>query len=141
MPQFKEQIGHGGPITLTDPRMTRYFMSIHEAAELIVQAGALSSGGDVFLLDIGEPVLISELAKNMVRLARLSVKTATIPEGDIELVAVGKRAGEKLFEELFYDQSTAARTRHPKILCAATSNLGSINEAMEELHLALDQEI
>ncbi|MHA6298259.1 polysaccharide biosynthesis protein [Devosia sp. CAU 1758] len=140
VPLFKEQIAHGGPVTLTDSRMTRYFMSIQEAAELIVQAGALSNGGDVFLLDMGEPVLISELAENMVRLAGLSVRSAKNPEGDIEIVAVGKRAGEKLFEELFYDESTAARTRHPRILYADTANFDSICDALRELRLALEQE-
>jgi FlaA1/EpsC-like NDP-sugar epimerase len=116
VPLFKEQIAKGGPITLTDRAMTRYFMSIEEAAELIVQAGSLSEGGDVFLLDMGEPVLISELAENMVRLAGLSVRSDDNPEGDIEIVAVGKRPGEKLFEELFYDATSAIATRHPKIL-------------------------
>jgi len=91
-------------------------MSIEEAAELIVQAGALSEGGDVFLLDMGEPILISELAENMVRLAGLSVRSDDNPEGDIEIVAVGKRPGEKLFEELFYNATSAVPTRHPKIL-------------------------
>lgn len=119
VPLFKEQIAHGGPITLTDPAMTRYFMSIKEAAELIVQAGALSKGGDVFLLDMGEPMLISDLAENMVRLAGMSVRSADNPHGDIEIVAVGKRPGEKLYEELFYDDAAAERTRHPKILRAA----------------------
>ncbi|UYQ72604.1 polysaccharide biosynthesis protein [Pelagibacterium flavum] len=116
VPLFKEQIAKGGPITLTDRAMTRYFMSIQEAAELIVQAGSLSEGGDVFLLDMGEPILITDLAENMVRLAGLTVRTDENPEGDIEIIAVGKRPGEKLYEELFYDQSTAIGTRHPKIM-------------------------
>lgn len=116
VPLFKEQIAKGGPITLTDRAMTRYFMSIQEAAELIVQAGSLSEGGDVFLLDMGEPVLISDLAENMVRLAGLTVQSDEDPEGDIEIIAVGKRPGEKLYEELFYDESTAVRTQHPKIM-------------------------
>jgi FlaA1/EpsC-like NDP-sugar epimerase len=118
VPLFKDQIAHGGPITLTDPAMTRYFMSIKEAAELIVQAGALSEGGDVFLLDMGEPMLISELADNMVRLAGLSVRNADNPHGDIEIITVGKRPGEKMYEELFYNEATAERTKHPKILRA-----------------------
>lgn len=116
VPLFKEQIAHGGPLTLTDPAMTRYFMSIQEAAELIVQAGALSEGGDVFLLDMGEPILISDLAENMIRLAGLTVKSTDNPGGDIEIATVGARPGEKLFEELFYDESSAMRTQHPKIL-------------------------
>src|SRR5690606_38447835 len=84
VPLFKQQIAAGGPVTLTDAAMTRYFMSIQEAAELIVQAGALSKGGDVFLLDMGEPMLISELAENMIRLAGLSVRNEANPNGDIE---------------------------------------------------------
>jgi FlaA1/EpsC-like NDP-sugar epimerase len=118
VPLFKEQIAHGGPVTLTDPLMTRYFMSIAEAAELIVQAGALSEGGDVFLLDMGDPVLISDLAENMVRLAGLTVRSEQAPEGDIDIISIGKRPGEKMYEELFYDEASAVQTRHPKILRA-----------------------
>lgn len=116
VPLFKEQIAQGGPLTLTDRAMTRYFMSIAEAAELIVQAGALSEGGDVFLLDMGEPVLVAELAENMIRLAGFSVRSKENPDGDIEIVEIGKRPGEKLYEELFYDATSAAPTKHPKIL-------------------------
>lgn len=115
VPLFKEQIAAGGPVTLTDGRMTRYFMSIHEAAELIVQAGALSESGNIFLLDMGEPVLIRDLAENMVRLAGMTVRSPAEPEGDIEIVEVGQRPGEKLYEELFYDAANASRTRHSKI--------------------------
>ena len=118
VPLFREQIAAGGPVTLTDPQMTRYFMSIHEAAELIVQAGALSEGGDIFLLEMGEPVRIGELADNMIRLAGLSVREAGNPQGDIEVVVTGIRPGEKMFEELFYDASQAEKTRQPKILRA-----------------------
>src|SRR5690606_11828099 len=113
---FKQQINQGGPVTITDHRMTRYFMSIKEAAELIVQAGALSKGGDVFLLDMGEPMLISDLAENMIRLAGLTVRSEQNPEGDIEIVEIGKRPGEKMYEELFYDPTSVSQTRHPKIL-------------------------
>src|SRR6185312_11270994 len=116
VPLFREQIAAGGPVTLTDERMTRYFMSIHEAAELIVQAGALSEGGDVFLLEMGSPVLIRDLAENMIRLAGFTVRGEESPGGDIEVVVTGKRPGEKMFEELFYDQNAASSTRHPKIL-------------------------
>jgi FlaA1/EpsC-like NDP-sugar epimerase len=141
VPLFKEQIAHGGPITLTDPAMTRYFMSIQEAAELIVQAGALSEGGDVFLLDMGEPMLISELAENMVRLAGLTVKSVDYSHGDIEIVAIGKRPGEKMYEELFYDAATAHPTKHPKILRASPTVDGStMSSALHELAIALEQE-
>ncbi|KRA97630.1 capsular biosynthesis protein [Devosia sp. Root685] len=118
VPLFKQQIAAGGPLTLTDAAMTRYFMSIQEAAELIVQAGALSKGGDVFLLDMGEPMLISELAENMIRLAGLSVRNEANPHGDIEIVVTGKRPGEKLYEELFYNSSDAEITKHAKIMRA-----------------------
>lgn len=121
VPLFKEQISRGGPVTLTDPSMTRYFMSIREAAELIVQAAALSQGGDVFLLDMGEPVLIRDLAENMIRLAGLSVRGDENPNGDIEIVITGKRPGEKMYEELFYDEASAQGTTHPKILRATGS--------------------
>jgi FlaA1/EpsC-like NDP-sugar epimerase len=116
VPLFREQIASGGPVTLTDERMTRYFMSIHEAAELIVQAGALSEGGDIFLLEMGQPVKIRDLAENMIRLAGLTLKTPQNPGGDIEISVEGIRPGEKLYEELFYDESQATRTTQPKIL-------------------------
>ncbi len=135
VPLFKEQIAQGGPLTLTDRAMTRYFMSIAEAAELIVQAGALSEGGDVFLLDMGEPVLVSDLAENMIRLAGFSVRSKENPDGDIEIVEIGKRPGEKLYEELFYDGTSATPTKHPKIL-RGLSSLGepdSIVQRTEEL--------
>lgn len=142
VPLFKEQIAHGGPVTLTDAAMTRYFMSIHEAAELIVQAGALSEGGDVFLLNMGEPVLIKELAENMIGLAGLSVRNAMSPDGDIEIVETGARPGEKMFEELFYDGKSAAGTQHPKILRAARSEVSDayLDEAYAKLLQALHLE-
>jgi FlaA1/EpsC-like NDP-sugar epimerase len=137
VPLFKRQIAEGGPITLTDTAMTRYFMSIEEAAELIVQAGALSNGGDVFLLDMGEPMLISDLAENMVRLAGLTMRDANNPHGDIEILVTGKRPGEKLFEELFYDASQAKATMHAKIMSAAqTANL-DITAPLTDLLAAL----
>lgn len=139
VPLFKEQIAQGGPVTLTDPAMTRYFMSIQEAAELIVQAGALSQGGDVFLLDMGEPVLIADLAENMIRLAGLSVRSEANPSGDIAIVTIGKRPGEKLYEELFYDQSSAVRTRHQKIWrsTAKVTEDRSVASYLTDLHAAL----
>ena len=116
VPLFREQIAAGGPVTLTDNRMTRYFMSIHEAAELIVQAGAMAEGGDIFLLEMGEPVRIRDLAENMIRLAGLSVKSDDNPTGDIAIRETGARPGEKLAEELFFDPANALRTAQPKIL-------------------------
>ena len=133
VPLFKEQIANGGPVTLTDPTMTRYFMSIHEASELIVQAGALAQGGDVFLLDMGRPVLIRELAENMIRLAGLTVRDAENPDGDIDLVVTGKRPGEKMYEELFYDDSAVEPTAHPKIRRSPKHVVASIDGAVAEL--------
>lgn len=140
VPLFKEQIARGGPVTLTDPAMTRYFMSIHEAAELIVQAGSLSSGGDVFLLDMGQPVLIADLAKNMIQLAGLTVRSAENPEGDIEITATGRRPGEKMYEELFYDEANASSTKHPKILRASNTTFPTLQGMCEELRASLDRE-
>ncbi len=125
VPLFREQIAKGGPVTVTDKNATRYFMSIHEAAELIVQAGALSKGGDIFLLEMGEPVRIMDLAKNMVRLAGMELKTKDNPDGDIEISIIGMRQGEKLHEELFYEPGLATKTRQAKILRARRSELNS----------------
>lgn len=142
VPLFREQIAAGGPVTLTDDAMTRYFMSIHEAAELIVQAGALSSGGDLFLLEMGQPVRIRTLAENMVRLAGLSLRSPQHPDGDIEIRMTGARPGEKLFEELFYDPGRASPTQQPKILRATVGENanGRIIEALEQLLAALERE-
>jgi len=142
VPLFKEQIAKGGPVTLTDPTMTRYFMSIHEAAELIVQAGALSQGGDVFVLEMGTPILIRDLAENMIRLAGLTVRDESQPNGDIDIVTVGKRPGEKLYEELFYDETNVRATSHPKILRAANSDTSKeeIETALSALMRTLDEQ-
>lgn len=142
VPLFKEQISKGGPVTVTDPDMTRYFMSIPEAAELIVQAGALSEGGDVFLLDMGEPVRIGDLAENMIRLAGFKVKDKADTESGIAIEVIGKRPGEKLFEELFYDRDNAKPTRHPKIMRADASGITDyrMTLALDELLEAVDGE-
>lgn len=146
VPLFKQQIAKGGPVTVTDPDMTRYFMSIPEAAELIVQAGALSSGGDVFLLDMGEPIRIGDLAENMIRLAGFNIRqpgtdTDTDTPG-IAIEVVGKRPGEKLFEELFYDRQNAKETKHPKILRADASAIGhyELPSALKRLSQAIEHE-
>lgn len=138
VPLFEEQIAKGGPVTLTHPEMTRYFMSIHEAAELIVQAGALAEGGDTFLLEMGKPVMISDLARNMIQLAGETVRDAANPGGSIEIVTVGSRPGEKMFEELFYDAANAQATRHPKILRAlGRSEVDELPMALARLDRAL----
>ncbi len=124
IPLFKEQITNGGPVTITDDKMTRYFMSVREAAELIVQAGALSESGDILLLEMGEPIRIRDLAEDMIALAGLSVRDARNPEGDIEIVTIGMREGEKLHEELFYNPEGVTPTAHSKILRARRMNGG-----------------
>ncbi len=142
VPLFKQQIAKGGPVTVTDPDMTRYFMAIPEAAELIVQAGALSAGGDVFLLDMGEPVRIRDLAENMIRLAGFNVRDSRNPENGIAIEVVGKRPGEKLYEELFYDRANAKPTRHPKIMRADSASISGYDMTawLRKLELAIEVE-
>ena len=117
VPKFRQQINNGGPVTVTDFRMTRYFMTIPEAAQLVIQAGALTTGGDLFLLDMGEPVKIYDLARRMIELSGLDVKDPLNPEGDIEIKEIGLRPGEKLFEELLTD-GNPEKTIHPRIFKA-----------------------
>jgi FlaA1/EpsC-like NDP-sugar epimerase len=100
VPLFRKQIEAGGPVTLTDPDVTRYFMSIPEAAQLVLQAGAMAEGGEVFVLDMGQPVRIIDLARRMIELSGRRVRDETNPEGDIEITVTGLRPGEKLYEEL-----------------------------------------
>ena len=114
VPKFRQQIKDGGPVTVTDLRMTRYFMTIPEAAQLVIQAGALATGGDVFLLDMGEPVKIVDLARSMIELSGLDVKDAQNLEGDIEIEEIGLRPGEKLYEELLID-GNPEKTIHPRV--------------------------
>jgi len=114
VPLFRKQIAQGGPITLTHPEIIRYFMTIPEAAQLVLQAAVLAKGGDVFLLDMGEPVRIKALAEQMVRLSGLSLRDARNPGGDIEIVCTGLRPGEKLYEELLIDAESEP-TEHPLI--------------------------
>ncbi len=117
VPKFKEQIRNGGPLTVTDFNMTRFFMTIPEAAQLVMQAGALAEGGDLFLLDMGCPIKIVDLARKMIELSGLQVKDADHINGDIEIVEVGARPGEKLYEELLID-GAAKPTLHPNIFKA-----------------------
>lgn len=142
VPLFKQQIAKGGPVTVTDPDMTRYFMAIPEAAELIVQAGALSIGGDVFLLDMGEPVRIGDLAENMIRLAGFKVRNAQNPNEGIAIEVIGKRPGEKPFEELFYNRDNAKQTQHTKIMRADSGGIAryDMTKPLLELQAALDDE-
>jgi FlaA1/EpsC-like NDP-sugar epimerase len=118
VPIFREQIERGGPVTVTHPDVTRYFMSIPEAVQLILQAGAMGQGGDVFVLDMGEPVKIADLARNMIRLAGRKVRDSAHPDGEIEVVFTGMRPGEKMFEELVIGAELSP-TRHAAILTAS----------------------
>jgi len=115
IPLFRKQIANGGPVTVTDPEIIRYFMTIPEAAQLVIQAGAMSKGGDVFVLDMGSPVKILDLAKKMIHLTGLNVKDRENPNGDIEILFTGLRPGEKLYEELLIGDKVL-KTDHQLIL-------------------------
>ncbi|MFS2158308.1 polysaccharide biosynthesis protein [Pseudomonas sp. Pseusp122] len=117
IPLFHKQIKSGGPLTVTHPRITRYFMTIPEAAQLVIQAGSMGQGGDVFVLDMGEPVKIVELAEKMVHLSGLSIRSEKNPQGDISIEFTGLRPGEKLYEELLIGDNVVA-TQHPMIMSA-----------------------
>ena len=117
VPLFRAQMARGGPLTVTHPDVTRYFMTIPEAAQLVLQAAAMASGGEVFVLDMGEPVKIIDLARRMVELSGLKVKDSVHPEGDIEIEITGLRAGEKLYEELLIGDNPSP-TSHPRIMKA-----------------------
>ena len=138
VPRFRQQIKEGGPVTVTDLRMTRYFMTIPEAAQLVIQAGALATGGDVFLLDMGEPVKIIDLARSMIELSGLEVKDSKNPEGDIEIQEIGLRPGEKLYEELLIDGNPAP-TRHPRIFKSHEEFMpwGVLDLKIKQMHLDL----
>lgn len=109
MPTFERQIEQGGPVTVTDPEMTRYFMSVSEAVSLIIQAAALTEGGDIFLLDMGQQIRIEELARRLIRLRGLR------PDVDVPIVYIGPRPGEKMHEELVGDGEVKEPTSHPHI--------------------------
>jgi FlaA1/EpsC-like NDP-sugar epimerase len=117
VPLFREQIANGGPVTVTDSRIIRYFMTIPEAAELVIQAGAMGEGGDVFVLDMGEPIRIVELAKRMIHLSGFVEKDEGHPDGDIEITYTGLRPGEKLYEELLIGDNVSD-TKHQRIMRA-----------------------
>ena len=133
VPKFSEQIEKGGPVTVTHPDIVRYFMSIPEAAQLVIQASALCEGGDLFLLDMGQPVQIADLAKSLIYLQGKTLKDDDNPRGEIEIQYTGLREGEKLYEELLIDE-TAKETTHPKISRAKESFI-----EWSELALILDR--
>ena len=115
VPLFRKQIEQGGPVTVTHPEITRYFMTIPEAVQLVIQAGSMAKGGEVFVLDMGEPVKIMDLAQKMIKLSGLTLKDANNPTGDIEIVFTGLRSGEKLYEELLISENVSP-TKHPMIM-------------------------
>ena len=122
VPLFREQIKNGGPVTVTDPRITRYFMTIPEAAQLVIQAGAMGQGGDVFVLDMGEPVKIIDMARRMIHLSGFQLRDEHNPDGDIEIQYLGLRPGEKLYEELLIGDNVKP-TQHDLIMTADEDRL------------------
>jgi len=133
VPKFKRQILEGGPVTITHRDMTRYFMTIPEAAQLVLQASSIARGGDVFVLDMGEPVRIIDLARSMIRLFGKTVKDETTPDGDIAIVEQGLRPGEKMYEELFLTDAHS-KTSIDKVFTADEPSI-----AADELARALNQ--
>lgn len=140
VPKFQRQIREGGPVTLTHRDVTRFFMTIPEAAQLVIQSSALADGGEVFLLDMGAPVRIYDLAKTMIELAGLTVRDEHNPDGDIEVIEVGLRPGEKLYEELLIDD-TSEPTRHTRIRRAREKfvSMSELNGQLDILMAAFDQ--
>lgn len=141
IPLFHKQIKSGGPLTVTHPKITRYFMTIPEAAQLVIQAGSMGLGGDVFVLDMGEPVRIVELAEKMIHLSGLSVRSDKNPHGDIAIEFSGLRPGEKLYEELLIGDNVVA-TQHPMIMSANEEHLAwdALKLKLSELLVAVDQD-
>ncbi len=139
VPKFRQQIRDGGPITLTHPEVTRYFMTIPEAAQLVIQAGAMAKGGDVFVLNMGQPVKIMDLARRMVELSGLAIKDEQNPDGDIEINVTGLRPGEKLYEELLIGDNPQ-NTSHPMIMKAHEEFLSwaEFEEKIKALEIALN---
>ena len=145
VPLFKQQIAKGGPITVTHPDVTRYFMTIPEASQLVIQAGALGQGGDVFLLDMGDPVRIQDLARQMIALSGLKYRAADSEIGDIGIEYSGLRPGEKLYEELLIDHDNTEITQHSRILRSFEKHypLQQLIEVFEKMNslTAIDEDI
>jgi FlaA1/EpsC-like NDP-sugar epimerase len=139
VPLFRAQIAAGGPVTITHEDVTRYFMTIPEAAQLVIQAGAMATGGEVFILDMGEPVRITELARKMIGLSGLTIRDAEHPEGDISIEVVGLRPGEKLYEELLIGDNPTG-TSHPLIMRAVERfhPLEHLEKELARLSAAID---
>ena len=134
VPLFRNQIKNGGPVTVTHSKVTRYFMSIPEAVQLVLQAGAMAKGGDVFVLDMGEPVRILDLARRMINLSGLSPATVENPDGDIKIIFTGLREGEKLYEELLIGKDVT-QSKHPQIMQANEDFLSwqKVNSLINEI--------
>lgn len=141
IPLFHKQIKEGGPVTVTHPKITRYFMTIPEAAQLVIQAGSMGQGGDVFVLDMGEPVRIAELAEKMINLSGLNVRSERNPHGDIAIEFTGLRPGEKLYEELLIGDNVVS-TRHPMIMSANEDYLSweMLKERLSDLMAAVNED-
>ena len=141
VPLFTEQIEKGGPVTVTDPNIIRYFMTIKEAAQLVIQAGSMGQCGEIFVLDMGEQVHVLDLAKDMIRLSGMTVLDENNPEGDIEIIFTGLRPGEKLYEELLIDDK-AEKTQHEKIQLVKDKGLSwiEVSEFIDKLQIAITDE-
>jgi len=129
IPRFTKQIANGGPVTITHPEVTRYFMTIPESCQLVLEAGAMGKGGEIFLFDMGDSIKIVELAKKMIKLSGLEL------DKDIKIKYTGLRPGEKLYEELLFDQENSVATHHPQILIANVRDLDEkkFNKEFSEL--------
>ena len=140
VPLFREQIRRGGPVTVTHPDVIRYFMTIPEASQLVLQAGAMAEGGDVFVLDMGKPIRIADLARRMIHLSGFAVRNDDNPDGDIEIAFTGLRPAEKLFEELLIGNSVSG-TEHPMILRALEHSLPwlQMQELLQNLLVAMER--
>jgi len=140
IPLFREQIAKGGPVTITHKDITRYFMTVSEAAQLVLQAGAMARGGDVFLLDMGEPVRIYDLARNIIELSGVKVRDADCPDGEIEIQVTGLRPGEKLYEELLIEENPEP-SEHPRIFRAREAFLSwpQLSTHLADMNAALAQ--
>ena len=141
VPLFREQIEKGGPVTVTDPNIIRYFMTITEAAQLVIQAGSMGKVGDIFVLDMGEQVHVLDLAKDMIRLSGMTIADENNPDGDIEIIFTGLRPGEKLYEELLIDDKSE-KTLHEKIQLVKDKGLtwGNVSTYLDRLENAIRDE-